>query len=192
MRTSRILVLSALAASGLLLAGCQPSSTVSTTAANTGTAKASAAAAPATTAAASKPAGLGDTINVADTNGDKLAVTLAKVDAGAASTDGFSSPDAGDQYYAAQFQIKDVGSTAWSDAPSNCAVVKDGKGQTFQSTIVQSVSSGPLMGNTVNLAAGDSTLGWIVFEVPKGDSVTVVQFTPDSGMGSDTGQWSVG
>lgn len=194
MHTSRTLAIAAVAASGLLLAGCKTTTaTVTTTAANTGaaTAKTSSTTA-ASSAAAAQSATVGGTINVTDDEGDKLAVTLVKVDASASATDGFSSPDAGDQYYAAQFSIKDVGSTAWSDAPSNCAVVKDGKSQSFQSTIVQSISSGPLMGTTVNLGAGDSALGWIVFEVPTGDKVATVQFTPDSGMGSNTAQWSIG
>jgi len=47
------------------------------------------------------------------------------------------------------------------------------------------------MNDTVNPAAGDTSLGWLVFEVPTGDQVAQVQFTPDSGMGDDTAQWSV-
>lgn len=169
-------------------AGSKDDTGVNTTAAGssgTAAAKASNAAAP------GKPAGLGATIDVTDATGNQLAVTLEKVDAKAVATDGFSEPDAGDQYYAAQFEIKDVGSGAWSDAPSNCTVVKDGSGQTFESAIVQSISSGPLMADTANLAVGDSVLGWIVFEVPKGDTVTTIQFTPDSGMADSTAQWSL-
>ncbi len=184
MRTSRALILASIAASGLLLAGCKPTaSTVNTNAANTGTST--------TAAAAAKPAGLGATINVTDESGDKLAVTLVKVDLHPAATDGFSTPPTGDVYYAAQVQIKNVGSAAWSDSPSNCMIVKDAKGQTFQPDLVQSISSGPLMAATANLAPGDSALGWIVFDVAKGDTVTQVQFTPLSGMGDDTAQWSV-
>jgi hypothetical protein len=191
MRT-RVLAIAAVAASGLLLAGCKTTSTVSTTAANTGGAKASAAAAPATTAAASKPAGLGDAIDLTDASGDKIAVTVVKIDSKAEATDGFSTPPAGDAYYAAQIQIKNVGSSAYSDSPSNCLVVKDGKGQAFQPDLVQSASSGPLMATTVNLAAGDTALGWVVFDVATGDTVTNVEFTVDSGMGSDSGEWSIG
>lgn len=183
-----LVVVIAIVVIAAVAAGTNNGTSVNTTAArNTDTAAARASSAP----AAGKPAGLGDTIDVTDASGDKLAVTLMKVDSNATATDGFSSPDAGDQYYAAQFQIKDVGGTAWSDAPSNCTAVKDGKGQTFQSTIVESISSGPLMADTANVAAGDSTLGWIVFEVPKGDAVATVQFTPDSGMAESTAQWSL-
>ena len=42
-----------------------------------------------------------------------------------------------------------------------------------------------------NIAAGASGLGCIVFEVPKAAKITAVQFTLDSGMASQTGQWDV-
>lgn len=168
--------------------GSKNNTTVNTTAANNPAAASKSAADDGT---GSKAAGLGDTIDVTDVAGDKLAVTLKKIDASPHATSGFESPDSGTQYYAAQFEIKDVGGKAWSDSPSNCVVVKDAKGQTFQSTIVSAISSGPMMADTANLAAGDSTLGWIVFEVPKGDKVTTVQFTPLSGMDDDTAQWSL-
>jgi Domain of unknown function (DUF4352) len=164
---------------------------VNTTAAKTPAAKSTAKAGGKSGGSSSKPAGIGDAVNVTDDSGDKLAVTLVKVDPHAQSTDGFSTPPSGDVYYAAQVRIKNVGSSAWSDSPSNCMVVKDAKGQTFQTDVVMSISSGPLMADTANLATGDSALGWIVFDVAKGDTVTQVQFTPMSGMGDDTAQWSL-
>jgi hypothetical protein len=188
MRTSNALVTAAtIATVGLLLAGCASlTPTVNTNAATTSTATTKAS-----TTTAAKAAGLGSTINVTDESGDKLAVTLVKVDAKASSTDGFSTPPAGDSYYAVQVQIKDVGTAAWSDSPSNCLTVKDGKGQAFQADLVEGISSGPLMTSSANIAAGDSTLGWVVFDVPSGDKVAEVQFTPLSGMASSTAQWSL-
>lgn len=188
----RALMTIVVASTGLLLAGCGSlgKSTVNTNAANTGAAQSTGKAAAGGSQGAKK-AGLGDTIDVSDLSGVKLAVTLVKVDAKAKSTDGFSEPPAGDQYYAAQVRIKNIGSSAWSDSPSNCLQVKDGKGQTFQTDILSSVSSGPMMAATTNIAPGDSTLGWVVFDVAKGDTVTTVQFTPLSGMGDDTAQWSL-
>jgi hypothetical protein len=189
-----VVVIGAIAIVAVALAGAKTGNSVNTTAAGAASSASSdvtTGAKSASAAAPNQPAGLGATIDVTDFSGDKLAVTLVKVDPKVTSTDGFSSPNSGDQYYAAQFEIKDVGSTAWSDAPSNCTVIKDGKSQTFQSTIVASISSGPLMATTVNIAAGDSTLGWIVFEVPSGDAVTTVQFTPDSGMATSTAQWKL-
>lgn len=193
MRTSSTLVTAAtVAASAMLLAGCGSlGSSVNTTAANTPAAKSKAKPGATGGGSSAKSAGIGDTVDVTDDSGDKLAVTLVKIDPHAQSTDGFSTPPSGDVYYAAQVRIKNIGSSAWSDSPSNCMVVKDGKGQTFQTDIVTSISSGPLMADPANLATGDSSLGWIVFDVAKGDTVTQVQFTPLSGMGDDTAQWSL-
>lgn len=184
MRTSRTITLAVLAASGLLLAGCNKA-IVSTTAANTstGAAKASSGAAAAT---------VGSTIDLTDNSGDKLAVTIVKVDPKATATDGFSSPPAGDSFFAVQVQIKNLGPGAYSDSPSNGMTVKDAKGQGFQFDIVQGISSGTLMPATVNLAVGDTALGWEVFDVTTGDTVTQVEFTTDSGMGSSSGEWTVG
>lgn len=190
MYTRTLLAASAVTA-GLLLAGCGSlGSTVNTSAANTPAAK-STAKSGGGSAPSPKSAGLGDTINVSDESGDKLAVTLVKIDANAEATDGISTPPSGDVYYAAQVRIKNIGSAAWSDSPSNCMVVKDAKGQTFQTDIVESISSGPLLPDTANIAPGDSALGWLMFDVAKGDKVTQVQFTPMSGMSDDTAQWSL-
>ena len=187
-RPRRTIPAAAVLALAVSLAGCKSSgSTVSTTAANTAAAtKAAAAPAP-----SQKPAGLGATIDVTgESAGEKLAVTLVKVDSNAQSTDGFSTPPAGDAYFAAQIQIKNIGTAAYSDSADNCLVVKDGKGQTFQADLLSAVSSGPTM-DQVNIAPGDTSLGWVVFDVTKGDTVAEVQFTPDSGMGGDTAQWTI-
>jgi Domain of unknown function (DUF4352) len=190
MRTRALIAASAVTA-GLFLAGCgSVGSSVNTSPANTPAAKSTAKSA-AANAPSSKAAGLGDTIDVSDEAGNKLAVTLLKIDANTKDTDGYSTPPSGDAYYAAQVRIKNVGSAAWSDSPSNCMVVKDAKGQAFQTGIVLSISSGPLLPTAVTIAPGDSALGWIVFNVTKGDKVTQVQFTPLSGMGNDTAQWSL-
>jgi hypothetical protein len=44
---------------------------------------------------------------------------------------------------------------------------------------------------TENIAAGSTGLGCVVFEVPTTARITKVQFTLDSGMGPQTGQWNV-
>lgn len=140
----------------------------------------------------SKPAQLGDTIAIAgQLDGEKIAVTLVKVDPHARATDGFSSPSAGDRYYAVQFRIKNVGSTSFSDAINNDVTVQDALSQSYQTTIVTSISSGPMFGDTTTIASGGTALGWVVLEVKAHAKITQAQFTTDSGMGS-TGQWRIG
>ena len=45
---------------------------------------------------------------------------------------------------------------------------------------------------TENIAPGATGSGCVVFEVPQAAEMTGAQFTLDSGMGPQTGQWDVG
>jgi hypothetical protein len=152
-------------------------------------------------ASASPPAGagapsasaghVGSTIALTgESPGEKLSVTLVKVAPTTKATDGFSTPPAGDRYFAAQFRLTNTGTTTYSDAVDNDAVALDAKGQQYQTDIVDSVSAGPEFADQLNIVAGGAALGWIVFDVPAAATITAMQFTLDSGF-ADTGQWSV-
>jgi len=170
------------------LAGCvSTTSTVST--ATDSSAAAVSATVSARPSAAVKPAGLGDSITVAGFNGEKLTVTLVKVFPDAKGADEFTSPDAGKHFYAAQLRIANAGSAAYSDSPDNSTVMKDASGQQFQADL-SNVTAGQSFGS-VNIAPGDSVLGVVVFQVPTGDKLVKLQFTPDSGMGDHTAQWNL-
>jgi len=142
-------------------------------------------------AAATKTAGIGSAITLAgDDNGEQMSVTVTKVITTAAPADDFSAAPAGDRLYAVQFRLRDTGSEAYSDAPDNSAAVVDANGQSYQSAI-DNATGCPSFGGTENIAPGSSGLGCVVFEVPKAAKITEVQFTLDSGMGPQTGQWTV-
>ena len=91
-----------------------------------------------------------------------------------------------------QFRLRDTGSAAYSDSPSNGAAVVDSSGQSYQAALADTVSGCATFPGTENIAPGASGLGCIVFEVPKAAKITGVQFTLDSGFGPQTGQWDVG
>jgi hypothetical protein len=93
--------------------------------------------------------------------------------------------------YAVQFRLTDTSSAAYSDSPSNGAQVVDSAGQSYQASIVGNVSGCQSFPGDENIAPGRSGLGCIVFEVPVKAAITTVQFTLDSGMGPQTGQWDV-
>jgi len=142
-------------------------------------------------AAATKTAGIGSAITLAgDDNGEQMSVTVTKVITTAAPADDFSAAPSGDRLYAVQFRLRDTGSEAYSDAPDNSAVVVDANGQSYQSAI-DNATGCPSFGGTENIAPGSSGLGCVVFEVPKTAKIAEVQFTLDSGMGPQTGQWNV-
>lgn len=142
--------------------------------------------------AAAKTAGIGSAITLSgNENGEQVAVTVTKVISSASPGDEFTSAPAGDRLYAVQFRLRDTGSAAYSDAPSNGAVVVDSAGQSYQPSIADTAAGCIAFPALENIASGASGLGCIVFEVPKVVKITQVQFTLDSGMGPQTGQWSV-
>ena len=141
---------------------------------------------------APKTAGIGSAISLSgNSSGEQMSVTVTKVITTAQPGDEFSSAPAGDRLYAVQFRLRDTGSAAYSDSPSNGAAVVDSAGQSYQSELDNAAGCASFPGS-VNIAHGASGLGCIVFEVPQSAKITEVQFTLDSGFGSQTGQWNVG
>jgi hypothetical protein len=154
-----------------------------------------AAASPSVSASkAAKPGGaakVGSTITLAGNgSGERMAVTVTKIYRHAQPASSFDAPDTGDRLVAVQFRLTDTGSAAYSDSPSNGAEVVDASGQSYQSAI-ENAANCPSFPGIENIAPGASGLGCVVFEVPQAAVMTKVQFTLDSGMGPQTGQWNV-
>ena len=124
-------------------------------------------------------------------SGEQMAVTVTKVITDAKPIDVFNSAPVGDRLYAVQFRLRDTGSAAYPDSPSNGAEVVDPAGRSYQAglELVAGCISFPA---TTNIAPGPSTLGCIVFEVPKSAKIIQVIFTLDSEFGPQTGRWDVG
>jgi len=149
--------------------------------------------APATSATtANSSANIGDTVTLKGIDaGSKAEVTAMKVVDPATPTSEFDTPAAGSRYVAVEFQIQNTGTVAYDDSPGNSAKVADTSGHQFDSTIVDSVSAGPLFPVTLKLSPGEKAAGYLVFEVPRTSKVANVQFTLDSGYADDTGKWTV-
>lgn len=174
-----------------------PSSSVSTTAdhgnpasggAGTGT-NAAAGSGGQSAAATSRLATVGDSITLTGQNDEKISVTLVKIVTKAAPANDFEQPDSGKHYAAVQFRITNTGSVPFSDAPDNDAKVIDTAGEAFDTDVADTTAGASLSG-TVNIAPGDSQLGYITFQVADGATIAKVQFTIDSGFGN-TAQWTV-
>jgi hypothetical protein len=156
----------------------------------TGQSAAAAASSP-SRAATAAPAKIGSVITLTGNSaGEKMAVTVTRVFRHAQAATQFDTPQQGDRLYAVQFRLTDTGSVAYSDSPSNGAAVVDAAGQSYQSAFDNAAECDSFPG-TENIAPGASGLGCIVFEVPQTAIITEVQFTLDSGMGPQTGQWDV-
>jgi hypothetical protein len=169
-----------------------PSSTVATSAKpNSGSgSSATGAAGKATAKAKPSAAKVGDTIALSGMEGGKADITVVKVVDNPKGADEFSNPDSGKRFFAVQFRIKDTGSKAYSDSPSNGAKVVDSQGQSYDSDINET-KAGQGFPAIVNITPGGSGLGYITFQVPIGAKITQIQFGLDSGMADQTGQWNV-
>jgi len=169
-----------------------PDHTVSTTGTSSSNTRADTAGSGGGGAAKTQTATTGTAITLSGYNsGEQMSVTVTKVISNAQPGDEFSGPPTGDRLYAVQFRLRDTGSAAYSDAPSNGAAVVDSAGQSYQSALDTAAGCQSFPGSE-NIAPGASGLGCIVFEVPESAKIVAVQFTLDSGMGPQTGQWNVG
>lgn len=124
--------------------------------------------------------------------GEKMSVTLTKVIPGARPGDPFSAPGAGDQLYAVQFRLANTGSAAYDDAPSNGTKLVDSAGRSYSPTfMIDSVTGCPMFAAVEQIKAGGSHQGCMAFQIPATAKITAVRFALDSGLASQTGQWSV-
>ncbi|MDH6576981.1 DUF4352 domain-containing protein [Kitasatospora sp. MAP5-34] len=185
-RTAALLLGAALVALGATACGPTDSS-VSTTPKSSA---ASAAGGKTSAAPAAKGAAkLGDTISLKGSDASDTAdVTVLKVVDSPDGADEFTKPADGMRFVAVQFRIKDTSSKAYSDAPQNSAKLLDGQGQSY-STSLSDTKAGPSFQAPVNIAPGESALGFITFEVPKDAKIDKAQFALDSGFAQQTGQW---
>ncbi|MFE9097978.1 DUF4352 domain-containing protein [Streptomyces sp. NPDC007264] len=134
---------------------------------------------------------VGDTIALKGMeDGSKLDVTLVKVVDPAKPGNEFMTPESGKRYVGVQFKLVNTGTATYGDSPGNGAQITDTDGQQFESTFAD-ITAGPSMSSDVKLKPGAKALGWIVFEVPKGSKLATAQFTMDSGMADQTGEWKL-
>lgn len=66
----------------------------------------------------------------------------------------------------------------------------DDKGQSYNSVIADT-GAGQSFPVPLNIAPGDTALGYITFEVPTDAKIVKAQFTLDSGFADQTGQWKL-
>ena len=134
---------------------------------------------------------VGDTLHLTGfKSGEALDVTVTKVVEPAHPKDSFFKPSAGDHLVAVQFRLKNTGTSAYDDSPSNGATVIDKDGQRFSESFNDS-TAGPSFPGSVNISPGKAALGFVTFEVPNTARVVTVQFSMDSGFSDDVGEWQV-
>lgn len=131
-------------------------------------------------------AGIGDTITLAVSDGGQVQMTALKVIDPAKSSNEYIQPEAGNRYVAVRFRIHNVGPAVFEDSPSNGAKIIDRDDQQHDASLFDAVEPGL---GSLKIAPGASRVGFITFEVPKAAKVKIVQWTPESGFGDETGEW---
>jgi len=137
-----------------------------------------------------EPAVIGSTITLTGTDGEKVAVKLARVFPRAQSAVDGIEPDAGKRFYGVELVLKNTGDKPYEDAPSNGVAIIDAEGQQFSSTIVDLKDGVPLNG-TVTIAPGDVRKGVVAFEVPQDAVITKLQFALNSGFSDQKAEWLI-
>jgi hypothetical protein len=149
-------------------------------------------AAPETTSAAPRAttANVGSTITLQGYEESlKVAVTLVKVFPDRPGANEFEQPQPGNRFFVVQLVLKNVGTAAYSDSPSNGAYVIDSEGQQHASTVANVRGLQGFAGGSVTLSAGDQRRGVLVFDVPEKAKIVKLQFALESGMADQKGEW---
>ena len=103
----------------------------------------------------------------------------------------YDSARAGHRFVGVEFAVKNMGPEPYSDALSNGSAIILRGGSQSDPTLVSGGPCGNDFGVDVKIAADDTRVGCIAFEVPDRKHLRSFQFTPQSGFGDETGQWEL-
>jgi hypothetical protein len=124
-------------------------------------------------------------------DGQTIRVTFLRLVDNAAPKDTFmDSPDAGKRLVAAQFRVKNIGSFIYVASATSAARVVDTKGHTYKSQFLfDDLRQGKVFDGVINVDTGESSVGYVAFEVPKHAKIKKVEFSASSS-GGQTGTWT--
>ena len=133
---------------------------------------------------------VGDTLTLPGNTGESLAVTVNGVIDPLPQSE-FDTPEPGSRFVGIEITLKNVGSKAYSDSPSNGATLLSTTNEQANSTLVASGPCGSSFASSVKIAPGDLQRGCIPFQLPQAQQPGTFQFTLNSGFADQTGQWSL-
>jgi uncharacterized protein YceK len=140
------------------------------------------------------PSAVGATLTVHTQTGQAVSITLLKVDPKAVSLQSQDDATAGNRYYAAQLRYTNPGKVTYTAiTANNGASLTDTQGQQYTlnpSGQINALSSGPQLQASLNIPAGGSITGWLLFVVPTSAHIVQVQIAGDMGL-TDAGTWKV-
>jgi len=95
-------------------------------------------------------------------------------------------PGIGKRYVAVQVRLENIGSKVYLVSPLIGTALIDQNRQRFPADVFDAAEPGIA---SPNIAPGDALTGYITFELPKGSKPARFQFTLDSGLAPETGEW---
>jgi hypothetical protein len=178
----------AVAAAGLVIAGC---GSVTKTPAPASPAPAALASAKATSSPSSSLSGpVGTVYTVTDQSRDKMTVTLTKMIDPALGADQFTAPDNGNRFVGAVFTITGVSGT-FSDDANNDATLIGSNSQTYSADFDSIAGYTNFNNGEYNISAGEKSVGAVTFQVPLTVKVTKIEWSANSGFGGAPAEWLV-
>lgn len=112
-------------------------------------------------ASATSGAGVGDTIQLAGMNeGERVAATVVRVVDPAQPASEFDEPDAGQRLVGVQLKLDNTGTTTYSDAPDNGAILVDKSGESFNSTLSSTSAGASFPDRSISARAAHGAGTW--------------------------------
>jgi len=184
----RLIVLAILV---MALAGCAKTTEVNTPSAGgaTTTTTAAGASGKAATTTTKPVAHTGSTLTLSTVDGQTYSVALKQVIDPAQGSDQFTTPDPGKRFVATLFTVTNTGTKALSGDANNDASVIGSDNQSYSADFNNVAECTNFNSGSVQLGAGESVTGCVVFQVPTGVTVAKVQWAPSSGLANDFGEW---
>lgn len=103
----------------------------------------------------------------------------------------YDKPQSGMRFVGITLKLKNAGTATYSDSPSNGATILTASGQHGKTAILTGGECSEGFGESVKIVPGESQEGCVPFEVPEGVTPAKVQWTPSSGYGPETAEWSL-
>jgi hypothetical protein len=123
-------------------------------------------------------------------NGASGSVTLDQVVDPAANTEGQTATSDGGRFVALEFTVKDLDTSAISDAIDNDVKAYTSAGEGFEADPGEATTEGPTFpSGRIDVAPNGTATGWILIDVPVTDDLATVVFSVPFGNNSVT--WNV-
>jgi len=97
------------------------------------------------------------------------------------------TPDPGTRFLAIELSVRNVAQRAYEDSFSNGARLVTTHHRTIDTTYAAGCN-----GSGIEIPAGETRVGCVVFEVPFGVAIRQFEFATNSGYGEETGAWAMG